>query len=294
MSVPCTDGFRLQGELFCPVESPCTAVLLSHAMMVDRRTLDKPKGEGLLSALLAQNVAVLCVDLRGHGDSGPRAHEGGQWSYDDLVTDTGVLAQYLRRRFPERPLIGIGHSLFGHVLLAYQGLASKHKVEPRFDGLVALGSSIWMPKLDPYWWRVWLKYGVMGIARLLTMAVGRAPARFVGFGNHDESYVFFHQLGSWLYLNDWVSLTGESYWDSMTHIKVPILSVAGSGDLISSSENQSTFISHAEGELKHRLVGVKYGDDFDPGHMDLVLDGRMGPVWDEISEWVATTDTHNE
>src|SRR5690349_3080658 len=83
-AVACADGWVLHGEVV--VGAPPVAVaVVSHAMMVDRRTLDRPRGRGLVSSLAAGGIACVVADLRGHGNSGPRAGEGGDWSYDDLV-----------------------------------------------------------------------------------------------------------------------------------------------------------------------------------------------------------------
>ncbi|MGZ3406752.1 MAG: alpha/beta fold hydrolase, partial [Polyangia bacterium] len=149
-SVACADGWVLRGEIV--VAAPPVAVaVVGHAMMVDRRTLDRPRGRGLVSSLAARGVACVVADLRGHGRSGPRADEGGDWSYDDLVEhDVPTLVAFARSRFPDLPLTCVGHSLFGHVSLAH---LARHP-DADVDALVLLAVNV----ANPSWRRRTLDY----------------------------------------------------------------------------------------------------------------------------------------
>lgn len=156
VTIRAADGALLRGELLLPAGGPPRVVAaLSHAMMVDRRTLDvsgraagrlaaplarpgskspepptsaapppaggpTPETGGILTELVRAGVAVLWFDQRGHGQSGPTPTQGGHWDYDDLVADAGAVAGYLRARLPGTKRVAIGHSLFAHVALAYQ------------------------------------------------------------------------------------------------------------------------------------------------------------------------------
>jgi len=107
-----SDGVIICGEWFRGNEVPRAVVLLSHAMMVDRRTLDRPAGQGLLSALLAAGLWVLWIDQRGHGQSQPGPSLGARWDYDTLLFDVAALAAYLQQVAPDVPRVAVGHSLF--------------------------------------------------------------------------------------------------------------------------------------------------------------------------------------
>ena len=152
-----SDGAVLRGEWLCRTERPCAVVALSHAMMVDRRTLDAKAGEGLLSSLLDRGLKVLWFDQRGHGQSGPTATEGASWDYDSLVYDAGCVAAYLAQVAPSLPRIAVGHSLFGHVSLAWQSLCAENADLTGYDGLVGLASNVWLRHLEPSLFRWWLK-----------------------------------------------------------------------------------------------------------------------------------------
>ena len=84
-------------------------------MMVDRRTMDRPKGLGLASVLVAHGFAVLNMDFRGHGESVLRTRRS--FSFDDIVrNDVPALVFALRDRFPDLPRFLVGHSLGGIVV----------------------------------------------------------------------------------------------------------------------------------------------------------------------------------
>src|SRR4051812_47702931 len=77
-----------------------TAILL-HSMMSSRRMFQLPAGRCLEAALVERGLRTLCLDFRGHGDSGPAASQGGQWTYEDLVReDIPALVRAARDRWP--------------------------------------------------------------------------------------------------------------------------------------------------------------------------------------------------
>ncbi|MFT4043323.1 MAG: alpha/beta fold hydrolase [Gordonia sp. (in: high G+C Gram-positive bacteria)] len=277
------DGVRLRGEFFTGTSQPDVAVVLSHAMLADRRSLDRPAGAGLLSTLRQWGVSVLWLDLRGHGQS-----DGRDWTYDDLVADAGVAASYLRDLLPEATLVAVGHSLFGHAALAYQAAhvdATGRAVS--YDRFAVLGSSVWAERFEPSR-RRWI--AKRSIARFLDMILpprGTFPARRLRLGT-DESLQFLHQMADWTRLG-WSDLSGNSYATVLSQVAVPILSIAGGGDgWLSHPDNQARFIGETVGPSTQITVGRNAGYDFDPGHMDLVLDPRMTPVWEQLADFVVT------
>ena len=71
MKVDAADGWSLDVSRIA-AKRPIGAALLLPAMMVDRRTMDRPPGRGLGSTLAAAGWDVYLGDFRGHGRSGPR------------------------------------------------------------------------------------------------------------------------------------------------------------------------------------------------------------------------------
>ena len=299
------DGVPLRGELVLPTArggeagpagEPKVIVALSHAMLVDRRTLDQPPGEGLLSQLLSAGAAVLWLDQRGHGRSSPLPRQGAAWDYDDLVDDAGVVAAYLAERFPGLPRVAIGHSLFGHVALAWQALVSAGggPLPPRsggerlygYDGLVLLAANVWLPQLETQRMRWWVKRGFFPLLVAAAWRRGYLPAREYRVGTADEPLPYMRQIGSWLRQADWTAQNGHSYLADLSAVRVPILSVASAGDhLLSVPACQLRLACLTRGPVTHITVRRQHGYACEPDHMGLVLDERLQPLWRQIAHW---------
>ncbi|HEX9101476.1 MAG TPA: alpha/beta fold hydrolase, partial [Polyangia bacterium] len=225
-SVACADGWVLAGEIV--VDAPPVAVaVVSHAMMVDRRTLDRPRGRGLVSTLAAAGVACVVADLRGHGRSGPRPDQGGDWGYDDLVEhDVPTLVALARSRFPSLPLACVGHSLFGHVSLAH---LSRH-ADADIDALVLLAVNAPNPS--------WSLRSVDGLRRragielmgLFARTVGHLPARRLRYGSDDEAAGYVRDFVRNGRARRWQARDGFDYWDALRRIERPLLALVGAGD----------------------------------------------------------------
>jgi alpha-beta hydrolase superfamily lysophospholipase len=89
----------------------------------------------------ARGIATLAVDQRGFGRSASR----GRWpGAEALVADAVVISAQVRARYPCVPLIVVGHSMGGGIVLAAaaQGLEA--------DGIVLAAPAIWGGKyLNP-------------------------------------------------------------------------------------------------------------------------------------------------
>jgi oxygen-independent coproporphyrinogen-3 oxidase len=293
------DGALLCGDLLLPPagQPPTVAIALSHAMMVDRRTLDQPPGEGLLSQLVAAGAAVLWFDQRGHGKSAPLPRSGASWDYDALVDDAGVVADYLAQRFPDLPRVAVGHSLFGHVALAWQATVAAGWSTDRdtqappakrvgYDGLVLIGANVWLPQLEPLRPRWWLKQVTFAVLVAASAWRGYLPVRDLRMGSADEPYAYLRQMGAWLGQHDWTARDGRSYLHALSAVRVPILSVASVGDrLLAVPTCQLRLAGQTQGPVTHINVGRAWGDPCEPDHMGLVLDSRMAPVWRQIAAW---------
>lgn len=254
--------------------------------MVDKRTLLRPSGGGLVSTLVDEGIAVICPDLRGHGTSGPMASEGGRWSYDDLVDfDVPALVGLARRRFPTLPLVAVGHSLFGHVTVAH---LAKHN--PRaVDGVALLacnvGSRSWLglPLSDA------LGSSLIALMAASTLPFGRFPTRLLGLGNTDEAQPYIFDFVRWVQRNDWVARDGFSYRDACARIQIPVAAWVGAGDrLFSRPAAAEAFLQWIDPTKRARVVGRHTGLSFDPGHMELATDRRCEAVWREVGRFVRT------
>jgi predicted alpha/beta hydrolase len=280
--VTCADGWVLRGELVS-APAPRAVALVGHAMMVDRRTLDRPRGRGLVSTLAARGIACVWPDLRGHGASGPRAGEGGDWGYDDLVEhDVAALAAFARARFPSLPLAAVGHSLFAHVALAH---VARHPESP-IDGLALLACNV----ANPEWARRplerWAKRALMELAALGIGLVGRVPARRLGLGSDDEPAGYVRDFLTAARRGRWLARDGFDYYGALATMTRPVLAVIAAGDRLMAPEADARGLVAPVPRAEVRVVGRASGLPFDPGHMGLVLDERARPAWEEIADFI--------
>jgi predicted alpha/beta hydrolase len=276
-SVVCDDGWRLGGELLTP-ESPLAVVVLGHAMLVDRRSLRR-----LAEHLAARGLAVIWADLRGHGDSGPLAALGGRWSYDDLVErDTPALLDFASRRYPSLSLAALGHSLFGHVVLARLG---RHPASTRLDALVLLASNIQHPGWPLSLARLRKRF-LVELMGAVSSLVGYVPARRLRVGSADESLDYARQMVGWTRSLTWAARDGFDYWAAMPSVSVPVLSIAAAGDRTLAPPPEARSLVRPVPGAVFEIAGRSSGLSFDPGHMALGTDERCAPVWDRAVEFI--------
>jgi predicted alpha/beta hydrolase len=274
------DGWILRGEWLLP-EKPRAVALLGHAMMVDRRTLDRPRGRGLASTLAERGCAVAVLDLRGHGESGPHAAEGADWGYDELVRDVPWIARQAGARFPSLPRIAVGHSLFGHVALAH--LSRKGGA---LDRLVMLACNVNNPtwRWSPLLWAEKAAYiaAMAATARIF----GYVPIRRLGRGSDDESRRYADDFLRNARGPSWRSRDGFDYFAALPRVSTPILAIVGAGDRMMSPPGDVQRLMACVPTATVEIVGRGSGLDFDPGHMQLVLDERCRPVWERVARWI--------
>lgn len=84
-------------------------------------------------------------------------------------------------------------------------------------------------------------YLKISLSKYSSKIMGRVPARKIG-GEEDESYYFMKQWFNWNLNGNFEGKTGIDYQDKMKDIKIPVLSIYGSGD---------TFIAPPDGCEKY-------------------------------------------
>lgn len=284
LSVQTTDGWRLEVLRLRATDEPRGRVLLLHAMMVDRRTFDRPRGRGLASRLVSSGFDVWLADFRGHGSSRPWAGEGGRWSYDDLVRyDLPALASRMREEGDELPILVVGHSLGGHVAVAAWGTG---RVQPA--ALVCLSTNVWLPRFEQSRVRRLAKAGSIAAFERVTRAAGYFPARRLGIGSDDEALDYVLDLCRFWKEDSWSARDGENYLAGMARIEGPVLSVVGRADrLMAEPEAAQRWVTQIPGLAFWRVGRGDSGLAFDPGHMQLVTDPRARPLWERLARWLA-------
>ena len=278
------DGLDLAVEHFPASGRARGAVWLGHAILANRRSLDRPRGGGLASELAAAGLHAYTIDLRGHGGS-RAAVKGAGWRYEDLLRgDFPAVTRLVRERHRDLRLGAVGHSLAGHAAAAWLGTA---RGRPPVDALVTLGAHIWIRRLEPSALRWVQKRAVLDVMGGLARVFGRVPARAAGFGSEDAPAGFAAQWLGWAAANAWRYPEGEDYLASLARVTTPVLAVVGTGDrLLCHPVPGEIFHRHLRSAPLEIEVAAPPALGYDPGHMELVTDARSRPLWRRIAAWL--------
>jgi len=282
------DGWRLSVLDLPAATKPWAIAVVGHAMMVDRRTVYRSEGPSLSGTLAEEGMHVLVPDLRGHGVSGPRAEEGGEWSYEDLIADVPLYVKLARELQPDLPVVLVGNSLFGHVALAHLG---QHPEEP-VDALVGFAVNIWNPRWDATFHRRIIKDLLIAVSRPISRALGYLPSRRVGLGSNDESLAYWEGMLRWVPTNTWGSADGVDYAALMPQVARPFLHVLSDADGLLSQPDDAMGFTAGLGPYRHVLrlgAGCQVPElaQLDPpAHVEMVAHPRCAPLWRHVAGWI--------
>jgi predicted alpha/beta hydrolase len=279
------DGWSLRTDVHEPLGAPAGVAVLAHAFMARRTQFYRSQHGGLAGFLVGLGWRVIVVDFRTHGDSGPGAHEGGTYGYDDLVTrDMSAICAFARSRAGARlPVVVVGHSLGGHVALAAQGTGAID-----VEAIVGIAASPWIAEFEPSRTRWLIKRAVLRAALAMSRRVGRFPCRSLGRGSDDEPCGSLEDFDRFARSGAWASADGRAdYLVSLGRIRVPVLGVVSEGDKLECAPVCGERLLNRTGG-PHRLLRVERRDDGSPppGHMGLVTSGRVRKAWGEIEAWM--------
>lgn len=287
-SLNADDGWLLRVWDFSPIaRRPIAIVVAGHAMMADSRTLCRPDRPTIASVLVAAGFRVLVPDLRGHGESGPLASAGGDWTMDDLVADVRHYVELARALEPELPIALLGHSLFSHAALAWLGQHPDADVR----ALVAMSCSIWNKRFEPsrgYWL---LKRLLFWPSVIITSLVGYLPARRLRLGSADEARSFWLQFNAWIRSDRWGTVDGRTdWWAGLEHIRTPMLHVMSEGDRLYA--RPAAAVRSSEPVPTRELLVLGRDDApgelsrMRPNHMGVVTNPRSKLAWHWICGWL--------
>lgn len=193
------------------------------------------------------NIAVVAIDLRGHGDSqGKRGHMP---SYDHVMDDLQLSVSTISNSYPNLPIVLYGHSMGGNLILNY--------LLRYTDNIV--GAIVTSPYLrlgfEPPRWKVLLAKLSANIYPALSQPTGldqgalsRMPQVIAEYKNdtlvHDKITASF-------FLN--IHYAGISAISQAAEIKTPLLLMHGSLDRLTSPEGSKEFYAKAKSNVTFHL-----------------------------------------
>jgi len=260
--------------------------VLAHALMARRTEFYRNGDSSFASFLVDRGWCVVAFDFRGHGESGPAAHEGGTYRYDDFVArDLAAVCAFAREQAgADDPLVVVGHSLGGHAAFVAQGTGAI-----AVDSLVGIGAAppfLRAHELSRARW--WLKRAVFASMLRAARRAGRFPTRALHLGSDDIALACCEDFERVARTGRWTSGDGRTdYLAALGSVRIPALQVVSERDLFECvPECGERFLACCAGPTE--VLRVARGDDGGPppGHMGLITSRRMRGVWDRVEAWM--------
>ncbi len=276
------DGWTLVGDLHLPNREPWGVALLGHAMMVDRRTLDRPRGLGLASVLASRGMAVLNLDFRGHGES--QRPSSPSFGFDDVVRyDVPALLGALRKRFPTLPRFLVGHSLGVNAGLPGAARMGDHGL----SGAVALAPNLWTKRFEPSPIRRLGKEAMLRAFDLGSRPTGFFDPAPFGLGRSRIPRAYIEQFLSFWSSDRLVSADGRDDYERMlASLTMPILAVSGGRDAILAHPDSVERYLALFRRAPVRHVRWRGSRGFEPDHMGLVMAEESRPLFHEVADFM--------
>jgi alpha-beta hydrolase superfamily lysophospholipase len=259
------DGAILFWQEWLPEGDPRAVVVLIHG-------LGEHSGRysHLAERFVAENIAVLTQDNRGHGKTpGGR----GVLDFDKAVDDVGELLDEARSRFPGIPLVLYGHSLGALMSMVYS-VRQRPRIAAQVASAPALDSELREQKVKLT--AVNLLGGVLPNVVIPTgldsKGVSRDPAVVAAY----ESDPLVHDKGSLGLAKG--TFSAMDVMMAQTEFPVPLLIVHGTGDRLTVPAASTRFVEQVSGDV----TLIEYDGMFHEPHNE----PEQAEVFADIMAWL--------
>ncbi len=183
--------------------------------------------EPFVQQLQQNGFMAITADLRGLGLSSVRPSNKVDFGYLEMVEDLKMIAEVIKKEFPNRKIYGLGHSLGGQIAALAQA-----KYPDLLDGLILTAA-------NSVYYKGWTgkqRYAnLFGyyIFNLMSQLLGYFPGHKVGFGGKAAKT----QMKDWSHVGKTGSyqLASDSldYEVALDQLKMPVLAIYIEGDWMS-------------------------------------------------------------
>jgi len=265
------DRYAIAADLFLPRREPIAAVLIGGAMAVRAKFY-----AGIATSLSEQGAVALTLDYRGVGASRPQGtlrkfpatfHDWGE-------RDLGGAVDYLKARFPQLPLLFLGHSAGSQLMGLVPGLA------PRAALFVASGTAYWRK----YHGRTRAILGTLFLAGIpvLVPLLGRLPMSLMGGGSGEVPPGVALEWARWARDRRYVYSYAEPRGGlGFTGYEGPLLSLAIADDEYAPKEAVEHLVSLYTRAQKEERTIAPSGEPI--GHFGFF---RRSDLWAEPVRWL--------
>ena len=263
-----------------PAREPVSVVLV-HGTYSTRNFWISPKGIGMGPYLAEQGCEVWIPELRGHGLSSKASGYAAISAETHIRRDLPATQNFVKSRH-KGPVFWIGHSFGGLFVIA--ALSMKWLDQSHMAGLVAFGSQISQGdrylKIPPVAW----------MAALILKLIGYLPAPRLGLGPENEPAGVILETIRWKRLfGKWTTADGVSYWDGLSDIRLPVLTLAAEKDRSDPPAGCRKIHDELSSMDKTFLcLGKAQGFSKDYDHVGMVVSrAAQKEVWPVVAQWIA-------
>lgn len=222
-------------------------------------------------------LPVLIYDLRGSGlserdgDFDDASITMSDWILEDVPSAT----RFMRSRFPDKKLLGVGHSVGAHGQFATQA------IEP-VDAFAAVASHAGITALVPKFSekaKLWTVFNI--VTPITAKLLGHVPTDKIGLGRRISVGV----MQQW---RKWTNWSGYFFDDSSLDMKqrfnkaeFPLLSVVLKDDLWATREASDVLLD----QMPKAEITRKDLSDGEVGHMGFFR-SKHKKLWPEVTDWL--------
>lgn len=275
LQISAPNDWKLSGTLFEPTvpaakEQP--VILISGAAAVPHR----------FYTAFAQNLvehgaaAVLTYDYRGIAKSGGERKRWPELQMKDwALLDLPAVANFLTNKFPNHPLVGLGHSYGGQAL----GLCITEKPFERY-ATIATMSGYWRGVDTPY--QVWLQTQIFG--KFLSNTLGYIP-KWGGIGETMPGKIFL-DWARWINSPDYFfSDHGLPEVERFKNVTLPFLSVGIADDDWGTARAISSFMKHySNADFQQHWISP--GESGKIGHLGYFRQRHRDTHWPAVTQFL--------
>jgi alpha-beta hydrolase superfamily lysophospholipase len=232
-SLQAKDATQLNGFHF-PVAEPKAVIALIHGMGEHAM-----RYEHVAHFMNKENIAVMTLDLRGHGTSAGK--KGHTPNYEMLMSDLDLFIEKAKEYYPSKPLILYGHSMGGNLVLNYL-----IRRQPALHGAIVTAPYLKLA-FEPPSWKVSLGKLTAGIFPTLTQPTGLETAAISKDPEEVRKYeadpLVHDKITSSFFVN--VHFAGPYAIENAAKIKIPLLLMHGLSDRLTSPKGTEEFAKNA-------------------------------------------------
>lgn len=272
--IPASDGHRI--ALWKMSENTGPAVLLTHGTFSNHRSCI-----GLAERLATQGFSPWIFDWRGHGgsDMPKRPHNFEDVAALDIPAALAAVTEFEK----QDKVFFVGHS--GGGLAACMWMARNPLVATRqLHGIVLLASQ------TTHAARSYRKQVVIGAVNLILSMRKTAPGHHFGIGPEPESAPLMRQWCKWNLSRRFNGIDGFDYLKALDQVKLPVLALAGGGDLFIAPAAGCQLLAHSFGgdDVTFLHCGKADGYQEDYTHDRLILSKPAShEIWPLIDAWLS-------